>query len=415
MPKLDREMSDFFSDKVPADTREAVRFYFDYFYPLSPMFHPSMFIRRVVHGQVDPLLLDAMKATTARVITQKTGRFVDGRALARSVKARILGQLEQPTVDLLRTIVVVTLLAGSQGEYVSYNSLICLAASLVVRMGWHKLDLYRRPAPTSWDEWVALEVKRRLFWLVYQIDSYQAMLTGRPMSIAEDSVYVSAPCSDYEWDAMHISRRMVPSAQPEVQRPRSHQRSSRSSSGSTSSLVQSLRVNAHEIVATGAFSYSFMALCELTAVIAQINSFLCDAKASRPMLGAPRGLGAPFPAVDFMGPAAEGALVHPVLRTARLPSEYPAFGELDERLEEWKRNLLAPEDLRDDSADPGDISYFGTADHRRFMMRVRYFCLHCYYVPITIVLHQANRPSFFTEYEQPLAMRLARRAASEPA
>ncbi|KAJ2347126.1 hypothetical protein GGF43_004828, partial [Coemansia sp. RSA 2618] len=433
MPRLDKEMSDFFSDKVAADTREAIRFYFDYFYPLSPMFHPSMFIRRVVHGQVDPLLLDAMKATTARVITQKTGRVVDGRALARSVKQRILVQLEQPTLDLVRTLVAMTLLAGSQGEYVSYNSLICLAASLVVRLGWHKLDLYRRPAPTSWDDWVTLEVKRRVFWLVYQIDSYQAMLTGRPMSIAENSVYVSAPCSDYEWDAMHINRRTVPGGAPDTAtRPRSHQRSSRSSSGSAASLVQSLRVNAHEIVATGAFSYSFMALCELTAVIAHINTFLCDAKASRPSLLLPRGaasvraghagpaglggLAMPFPAVDFMAPGhASGSLVHPLLRTVSMLSEYPSFVELDERLEEWKRNLLMPEDLRDDSAEPGDISYFGTADHRRFMMRVRYFCLHCYYVPITIFLHQSNRPSFFTEYEQPLELRLARRSASATA
>ncbi|KAJ2452784.1 hypothetical protein EV183_002682 [Coemansia sp. RSA 2336] len=425
MPRLDREMNDFFTDKVAADTREAIRFYFDYFYPLSPMFHPSMFIRRVVHGQVDPLLIDAMKATTARVITQKTGRFVDGRALARSVKQRILEQLEQPTVDLIRTIVAMTLLAGSQGEYVSYNSLICLAASLVVRLGWHKLDLYKRPPPASWDEWVSLEVKRRLFWLVYQIDSYQAMLTGRPMTIAEDSVYVFAPCSDYEWDAMHINRRTVPSRAPDAQRPRSngrssHQRSSRSSSGSASSLVQSMRVNQHEIVATGAFSYSFMALCELTAIIARINTFLCNAKASRPSLltssmqnsHSVLSQNMPFPAVDFMAPTPEtGSLVYPVLRTVNLLSEYPAFVELDERLEEWKRNLLMPEELRDDSTDPGDISYFGTADHRRFMMRVRYFCLHCYYVPITIFLHQSNRPSFFTEYEQPLEQRMAQRAA----
>ncbi|KAJ1651053.1 hypothetical protein GGF38_005680, partial [Coemansia sp. RSA 25] len=52
-----------------------------------------------------------------------------------------------------------------------------------------------------------------------------------------------------------------------------------------------------------------------------------------------------------------------------LLSEYPAFVELDERLEEWKRNLLMPEDLRDDATAAADITYFGNADHRRFMMR----------------------------------------------
>ncbi|KAI7827216.1 fungal-specific transcription factor domain-containing protein [Kickxella alabastrina] len=456
VPQMDKEMEEFFSDRVDIETRDAVRYYFDYFYPLCPMFHPSMFIRRVVRGEVDPILIDAMKAASARIITKKTGRFVDGEALARSVKQRILVQLEQPTADLVRVLVIMTLLSGSQGEYMSYNSLICLAASLVVRLGWHKLDLYKRQPPTSWDDWVNLEIKRRVFWLVYQTDSYQALLTGRPMSIAEDSVYVSAPCSDYEWDViMYPGTHMAPTKgtpdgrhqqihhQPQPQPQygpafkdklpqigKQRQRSSRSSSGSTHSLVQSLRVDQNVIVATGAFSFSFMALCELTAIIARINMFLCDAKTSRPSLLLPKPLSAhnnvafasramhglatgaregPFPAVDFMDPASgSGDLVCPVVRTVNLLSEYPTYVELDERMEEWKRNLLMPEDLRDDATEAADISYFGNADHRRFMMRVRYFCLHCYYVPIAICLHQSNRPSFFTEYEQPFEMRLRR-------
>ncbi|KAJ2893594.1 hypothetical protein GGI21_005404, partial [Coemansia aciculifera] len=194
-PRMEADMLAFFSDSVvDRETRDAVRFYFDYFYPLCPMFHPTMFIRRVVQNDVDPLLIDAMKAASAGVVTRMTGRVVDGAALARSVKQRILEKLEAPDIDLVRVLVIMTLLAGSQGEMMAYNSLICLAASLVVRLGWHKLDLYKRPKPcssstsfSSWDEWVSIEVKRRVFWLVYQTDSYQAMLTGRPMSIAEDS------------------------------------------------------------------------------------------------------------------------------------------------------------------------------------------------------------------------------------
>ncbi|KAJ2910862.1 hypothetical protein GGI21_000414 [Coemansia aciculifera] len=167
-----------------------------------------------------------------------------------------------------------------------------------------------------------------------------------------------------------------------------------------------------------------MALCELTAIIARINTFLCDAKSGRLATFQPPSQlqqqnqtaslhGGPFPAVDFLGPVPlTGSLVHPVMRTVSMLSEYPAFVELDERLEEWKRNLLMPEDLRDDATAAADITYFGNADHRRFMMRVRYFCLHCYYVPITLFLHQSNRPSFFTEYEQPLAERLAQQPLS---
>ncbi|KAJ2741705.1 hypothetical protein GGI20_005000 [Coemansia sp. BCRC 34301] len=423
-PRMEADIAAFFSDSVvDLATRDAVRFYFDYFYPLCPMFHPSMFIRRVVRGDVDPLLIDAMKAASAGVVTRITGRAVDGAALARSVKQRILEKLETPDADLVRVLVIMTLLAGSQGEMMAYNSLICLAASLVVRLGWHKIDLYKRSGALAWDEWVETEVRRRVFWLVYQTDSYQAMLTGRPMSIAEDSVYVSAPCSDYEWDVVAaVPIPPVPpastpppaAAPPPLPPPPARHVSSRSSSASAPSVGQSLRVDQHAIVATGAFSYSFMALCELTSIISRINTFLCDAKSGRLAFvqtcsqHLPRD--GPFPAIDFLGPApVTGSLVHPVLRTVSLLSEYPAFMELDERLEEWRRNLLLPEELRDDATAASDITYFGNADHRRFMMRVRYFCLHCYYVPITLFLHQSNRPSFFTEYEQPLAERLAKR------
>ncbi|KAJ1826122.1 hypothetical protein LPJ56_002342, partial [Coemansia sp. RSA 2599] len=410
-PAMDGVLNEFFSDKFDADTRDTVRYYFDYFYPLCPMFHPSMFIRRVVRGEVDPLLLDAMRAAAARIITRMTGRPVDGPAIAKSVKQRIILQLEQPSEDLVRVLVIMTLLAGSQGEYMSYNSLICLAASIVVRMGWHKLDLYKRPPPASWEDWVKLEVKRRVFWLVYQTDSYQSMLTGRPMSIDEDTVYVQAPCSDYEWDVIVHSSENVASPMDKL------------SPAATSAMVAG-SIDQNTIVATGAFSYSFMALCELTAIIAHINTFLCDAKAGRSRLPQPTmsastcgafSRDGPFPAVDFLGTQRSntGDLVHPVERTVSLLSEYPTYVDLDTRLQSWKSRLLMPEDLRDDAMEAKDISYFGTADHRRFMMRVRYFCLHCYYVPIAIFLHQSNRPSFFTEYEQPLEARLRRSKHSQ--
>ncbi|KAJ1943672.1 hypothetical protein EC988_006177, partial [Linderina pennispora] len=83
-PSMHRELQEFFSGKVDLETREAVTMYFDYFYPLCPIFHPSLFIRRVVENDVDPILIDAMKATTARMLSAKTGRFIDGDALAES-------------------------------------------------------------------------------------------------------------------------------------------------------------------------------------------------------------------------------------------------------------------------------------------------------------------------------------------
>ncbi|KAJ1944986.1 hypothetical protein EC988_005854, partial [Linderina pennispora] len=324
-----------------------------------------------------------------------------------------------PSIDYVRTVVIMTLLAGCRGEHWSYNSLIVLAASLVTRCGWHQIDLYRRPPPATWEEWVNLQIKRRIFWIVYQTDSYQSMLTGRGTTMNESSVYVRTPCSDYEWDIVLKQGTDRPSLATHVNTSdalaRVKHRPSLSSSGSSSSLMQSMRVDQDIIVATGAFSYSFMALSELTSIISNTNMFLCDAKASRDSLGMLSGSSwtglspfrdSPFPALNFLNQTpGTGRLAYRPKRTVRLVSDYPRFGELDYKLQDWKRNLVLPEELRDESMPARDISYFGQADHRRFMMRVRYFCLHCYYVPIAIFLHQSNRPSFFTEYEEPPELR----------
>ncbi|KAJ2341143.1 hypothetical protein IWW50_004059, partial [Coemansia erecta] len=47
---MEQVLQRFRSDHVPADTREAVVFYFDYLYGRTPVIHPATFVRRVAFG-----------------------------------------------------------------------------------------------------------------------------------------------------------------------------------------------------------------------------------------------------------------------------------------------------------------------------------------------------------------------------
>ncbi|KAJ2476143.1 hypothetical protein EV174_005025, partial [Coemansia sp. RSA 2320] len=182
-------MRQFYSAQFPSETREVVIFYFEYFYGICPIFHPATFVCRLVCGSVDPLLLDVMRAKTARLITKHTGRPVDLDAIIEHINRRLLLDLESPSFDYVRAVVLMTTLSGGENKFMSYNSLVCLASSMVARLGWHTLDLGARDATSiPWLDWAELEARRRTFWIVYQLDSYQSLLADRPMSIGEDRV-----------------------------------------------------------------------------------------------------------------------------------------------------------------------------------------------------------------------------------
>ncbi|ORX74124.1 hypothetical protein DL89DRAFT_299913 [Linderina pennispora] len=93
-PPIGDLMRRFYSNKVDPETREAILTFFDYSYSQIPIIHPSTFIRRVVAKEVDPLLIDAIKAVSARYITANTGRIVDASEYSSSVLSQILFSLE---------------------------------------------------------------------------------------------------------------------------------------------------------------------------------------------------------------------------------------------------------------------------------------------------------------------------------
>ncbi|KAJ2768027.1 hypothetical protein GGI18_005674, partial [Coemansia linderi] len=141
-----------------------------------------------------------MRASAARVITKLTGVYVDVDKAIEEVQQKLLLGLETPSLDYVRAVVLLASLKGGECKFTSYNSLSCLATSLVTRLGWHTMDLVSDNADLSWDDWIETELKRRTFWVAYEIDSYLGLLSDRPMTIRESRLYVSAPRSDPSWD-----------------------------------------------------------------------------------------------------------------------------------------------------------------------------------------------------------------------
>ncbi|KAJ2734081.1 hypothetical protein IW152_002627 [Coemansia sp. BCRC 34962] len=145
-----------------------------------------------------------------------------------------------------------------------------------------------------------------------------------------------------------------------------------------------------EVLRTGYVLQTFVEGCSLTALTSCVNTFLWDAKISfskRPLTAA--GIAN----LRFL----EVPAVVPMQRPAGLASlfEYPRFAELDQMLKDWRANLVRPDDMKHLWKPEHPFRTFGSLEHRHFIMRIRYFCLYAYSVPLVHILHFANRPSFF--------------------
>ncbi|KAJ1666450.1 hypothetical protein IW140_004884 [Coemansia sp. RSA 1813] len=378
-PTMESVLRAFHSPSVAEDTRLAVIYYFDYMYARIPIFHPATLVRRIVLGQVDPLLIDAIKASTARVINQKTGQSLDPEQITNSVRERLLRGLDSPTVDYVQAVVLTAAVLGGQSKFIAYNSLTCLASSLVTRLGWHTLDLEKRhDDAVSWDEWVALELKRRTFWAVYQLDSYQSLLADRPMTIDASRIYVMVPGSDPTWDDVTV---------PQILHwPTRHQK-----------IVQK-----GVLIRTAALSYTFVELCSMLAIVARMNEFFWKVRVHVTVsirgttqatdlkyLNAP-----PMPQLDSPNDTVQSLF------------EYSEFEGLHQMLTKWRNGLVRAEEMKPhECTSMTDFSQFGSTENRRYAMRIRYFSLRCYSTAIMLLLHFANRPSFFDpQYQRPRNM-----------
>ncbi|ORX71451.1 hypothetical protein DL89DRAFT_125644 [Linderina pennispora] len=179
-PPIGSLVEDFFSDKVDADTREALLAFFDYIYAFLPVFHPSTFIRRVVAGDVNPLLIDIIKALSAPYIKSGAYNHIDAQQLIDNVKARILFAIETPTIDVIHAVFFLYITEMRHERATSFSALMSVAIGTIIKLGWHEIDLYKTKKAKTWDEWVDAETKRRTFWCIIHGDFNRFVFPGPP-------------------------------------------------------------------------------------------------------------------------------------------------------------------------------------------------------------------------------------------
>ncbi|KAJ2345147.1 hypothetical protein GGF43_005291, partial [Coemansia sp. RSA 2618] len=357
----------FYSEEVSEETRNAVIYYFEYFYGICPIFHPALFVRRIVNGEVDQILIDAMRASAARIINRHTGSNIDLDHLIEDTDAQLLSFLENPTVDYVRAVVVMASLNGGECRFVMYNTLTCLASSLVSRLGWHMMDLRSTSPDISWREWISIEIKRRTFYVVFQIDAYLALVSDRSMTVSMSRSLVLAPGSGVWWDDM---------ADPCI----------------TDKLP--MRINRDmtnkEIVKAGSTAHNFVNMTSLSVILEQINNMLWDFKLGLPTY--PHG-------EDFKPNIKFFKGYVPGNTSAKLPIrslfDIEEFRGAHEMLKDWRRGLVNARSMKSAAKANCSFDKFGSYSHRVYQMRIRYFSLYTYSVPIMHCLHFANRPSFF--------------------
>ncbi|KAJ1900313.1 hypothetical protein LPJ66_001552 [Kickxella alabastrina] len=362
-------MRRFYSDQFPAEIREIVIYYFDYYYSICPIFHPATFMCRLVNGNIDPFIIEVMRARAARVISKHTGRVIDLESTIETINSRLLLDMENPTFDSVRATVLMTTLSGGEARFMSYNMLAALASSSVAKMGWHRLDMDAGTQKThSWREWAQLETQRRSFWLTYLLDTYQAVLNDRPVSINDGRIYTALPGSDCTWDDITISQLL--------NWPTRHKKN----------------IDKQTVIATGSLSYALVDMSILATLYRRMSELMWSIKRGA------RFNPATSPArVDIVGFRRGGG---PAVTIKESLFECPEFVSLHTALSKWKNGLIVADEMKGIGRPLEHLSQFGNLEHRRYMIRIRYFCLYAYYVPTILILHLMNRPSYFHSPQQ---------------
>ncbi|KAJ1831739.1 hypothetical protein LPJ63_004057 [Coemansia sp. RSA 2711] len=394
------------------ELREAVLAYYAYFYGFCPILHPSTLLRKVVEGTLDPLLDDSLRATTSMFVGKKLGRTIDADALFSRLVTAITIRPSAPSVDEVCAFQLASIGVSGVRGFVCFDTLKSAVTSLLMQLNWHELDRYEPAAgaaPVTWAEWVEAEVKRRVFWINYKIDSHHAGIAGRPPVIDEDKVFVRAPCSDAEWD--ELSREVLvrgcccdgaaPAAYPDGPWSATSDSSGDESpaAGPPGAGVSDAgpsdaghTTTCHGLVegVQEELSRSFRMITPYESFMARISTLQRDAKAA----WVQQCSGGDAPHVPLLG-------------------ESPLFRRYDAEIRAWRADQVVASALRDPTLPPWTASFFGSLRHRIFLVRVRYYCINIYAPGVTILLHAANRRSFFTEAQHTLAAQ-SRDASTSP-
>ncbi|KAJ2609882.1 Anaphase-promoting complex subunit 8 [Coemansia sp. RSA 1365] len=229
-----------------ADLDEHIDGMFEYFYMGAQTMHEATFRQRIRQGLVSPVLIYAIMAVASRYSRRPSLHSLNGMAFlngdrhattACGLASILLSHGDLGTVDAVHGMLFLAVYFMGQGNMLKARMYLVKAVCAARTMGFATMDatfvasnpmsaldgmhdsaMARRPqnrsqsassglcsCPSSLDELVELETKRRIWWFLVFVDYVTANVMDVPLEIAADSYCVRLPCSDEEWTSATLA------------------------------------------------------------------------------------------------------------------------------------------------------------------------------------------------------------------
>ncbi|KAJ2808273.1 hypothetical protein H4R20_000937 [Coemansia guatemalensis] len=231
-----------------SDLDEHIDGMFEYFYMGAQTMHEATFRKRIHQGQVSPVLIYAIMAVASRYSRRPSLHSLNGMAFlngdrhattACGLASILLSHGDLGTVDAVHGMLFLAVYFMGQGNMLKARMYLVKAVCAARTMGFATMDAAfvasnpmtaldgmhdrattasRRPqhqrqdasggwcsCPSSLEELVELETKRRIWWFLVFVDYVTANVMDVPLEIAADSYCVRLPCSDEEWMSATLS------------------------------------------------------------------------------------------------------------------------------------------------------------------------------------------------------------------
>ncbi|VUC35191.1 unnamed protein product [Clonostachys rosea] len=194
------------------DLNEMREIYRTHFQPWIPILRPHFFTN-VIEVHDDSCiprhsLLHAIIAASGPFLREPM-QYDHAQYLDAAQAGICEGLLKRTDMDTLHACVIVEFLSMGDGRLTEHWGLVCLLPQLVLKAGLHLEDQHltpeqhehRRLTGLHLDSktWRSRETSRRLFWVIFLIDHFAALLSGSSPSFESGLIRRQLPCEGNAW------------------------------------------------------------------------------------------------------------------------------------------------------------------------------------------------------------------------
>ncbi|RAH45712.1 uncharacterized protein BO95DRAFT_496474, partial [Aspergillus brunneoviolaceus CBS 621.78] len=180
---------------VPDEAR-LVRAYFEHYHPLFPFVHQSTFLKQYEH-QLDTaqdvgwLVLRDMILAMGSWSLQDAGDWYHSHSFSQRAKSRLdcFSIFDQASLSLIQALLLMSDYYQRYGQPKDGWTCLGVATRTAVNLGLHQ----ESTASGSEDTLLAHEIRRRVWWSVYCLDSCASKIFGLPLLLPDDRLITVKP------------------------------------------------------------------------------------------------------------------------------------------------------------------------------------------------------------------------------